>query len=72
MRGPNMSYCMWENTSKALDQCIQGLQEAEEEDSIEEYVANLSDDEKRGLRSVLRSVGNFTGSSRIRTALIPK
>ena len=54
MRGPNMSYCKHENTSRAMDQVLEGLREAEEEDLVTEYVAELSEDEQRGLSRMLR------------------
>lgn len=52
MRGPNMSYCKWENTAAAMEQCL-----AEGEDDFNYWFdgTQLSDHEMGGMRRCLRA-----------------
>ena len=50
----NMSYCRWENTSKAMQECIWDLQSADEEEiSVKEFFEDLSSDEQNGFARAL-------------------
>ena len=66
----NMSYCRFENTSKDFLDCLEALrtmvdnsyEERGEEESYEEggeQYKDLSDDEKRGLKSLLENCEEF-------------
>jgi len=48
-RGPNMSYCMCENTAGALRQVIEAMREA---GSIEEFTADMTRDERLGFKEM--------------------
>lgn len=52
MSRPNMSYCKWENTASAMEQCL-----AEGEEDFNGYTdeANLNDYEMAGMRRCLRA-----------------
>ena len=54
MRGPNMSYCMWENTDRSLDQCMNELKEDYDYGEFDEYFKTLSTDEQHGLIRLCR------------------
>ena len=48
-RYPNMSYCMFENTSAAVDQLIEHMQEAVEEGTLREWFTDLSSSERQAM-----------------------
>ena len=48
MPRPNMSYCKWENTAAAMEQCV-------ESDMDFQYPTELSDYEQAGMRRCLRA-----------------
>ena len=69
---PNMSYCMWQNTALALEQCADDLNErieraADAEGSLEDEGERdergdfepLSEDEKRAMARVFRTIQNM-------------
>lgn len=51
MRGPNMEYCAFENTTLAMEQLISMLQSAGEE-SMTDYVNSMSRHEVRAFREM--------------------
>lgn len=51
MRGPNMSYCAFENTTLAIEQLIDMLQAASEE-NMTDFVNSMSRDEVWAFRNM--------------------
>lgn len=53
---PNMSYCMFENTAKAISQCLTTLEEVYTKNNLKEFYQNLSSDyERRGFKKTLEN-----------------
>jgi hypothetical protein len=50
---PNMSYCAFENTFRALDQITTALIEARNEGRLEEFVNDLSMDERVAFEQIV-------------------
>lgn len=51
MRGPNMSYCAFENTTLAMEQLIDMLQAASEE-NMTDFVSSMSRHEFQSFRNM--------------------
>lgn len=58
MRGPNMSYCMMENTSLALEQVLDYMNEAYEKNDIEDFFS-MSGYELQGFESLKQLCEDF-------------
>lgn len=51
MRGPNMSYCAFENTTLAMQQLIDMMQAAQDE-GVSEFILDMSRDEAEAFRNM--------------------
>lgn len=51
MRGPNMSYCAFENTTNAMEQIIEMMAEASQE-NMTDFVSSMSRREHQAFRNM--------------------
>ena len=51
----NMSYCRFHNTAHALVDCVGAMEDALEEGmNLEQFIADLSEDERRAFHKLIR------------------
>jgi len=48
-----MTYCMFENTSREMHQCISEMREAMDEGRVIKFIKNMSKDEKRSFDNMI-------------------
>lgn len=56
---PNMSYCMFQNTNGALHQILNAMVDAEEDDELGKFLAELSQEERRACRWLAENCRDF-------------